>query len=541
MAGFFIDRPIFAWVLAIVVMLAGGLSILKLPITQYPPIAPPQISISATYPGADAQTMEDTVTQVIEQQMQGLDGLRYITSTSSNDGSASITLVFNNATNPDVAQVQVQNKLQLATPLLPSVVQQQGMRVTKSVRNFLLVVGIVSKNGAQSEGELGDYLVSRLQEPVSRVAGVGEVMAFMSQYAMRLWLDPHKLHQYGLTPADVAAAVKAQNAQVSAGQLGAIPAEAGQQLNISVTLQSRLRTPEQFGEILLITTPNGSEVRLRDVARIELGSENYNRVARYNGQPASAMAVRLAAGANALATAEAVKAKMAELSRFFPAGMEVIYPYDSTPFVRVAIEDVVKTLIEAVFLVFLVIYLFLQNLRATLIPTIAVPVVLLGTFGVLAAFGYSINTLTMFAMVLAIGLLVDDAIVVVENVERVMHEDGLSPREATRKSMRQITSALVGIALVLSAVFVPMAFFGGSTGVIYRQFSITIVSAMVLSVLVALILTPALCATLLKQTDAEHFAEKRGFFGWFNRGFDRARRGYLATVGLMCASASYFL
>jgi multidrug efflux pump len=541
MAGFFIDRPIFAWVLAIVVMLAGTLSILKLPITQYPPIAPPQITITATYPGADAQSLEDTVTQVIEQQMQGLDGLRYMSSNSSNDGSASITLVFDNATNPDVAQVQVQNKLQLATPLLPSAVQQQGMRVAKSVRNFLLVVGIVSKDGSISEGELGDYLVTRLQEPISRVAGVGEVMAFMSQYSMRIWLDARKLREYGLTPADVTVAVKAQNAQVSAGQLGAIPAPPGQELNVSVTLQSRLRTPEQFAEIILVSKADGASVRLRDVARVELGSENYNRVARYNGQPAAAMAVRLAAGANALETAGAVQTKMEELSRFYPPGLETIYPYDSTPFVRIAIIDVVKTLAEAVLLVFLVIYLFLQNFRATLIPTIAVPVVLLGTFGVLAAFGYSINTLTMFAMVLAIGLLVDDAIVVVENVERVMHDDGLPPREATRKSMKQITSALVGIALVLSAVFVPMAFFGGSTGVIYRQFSITIVSAMVLSVLVALILTPALCASLLKKSDAEHFAEKRGFFGWFNRGFDRARRGYLGSVGFILKHRASFL
>jgi multidrug efflux pump len=401
------------------------------------------------------------------------------------------------------------------------------------VRNFLLVVGIKSTDGGMSEEDLGDYLVSRLQEPISRVAGVGEVMAFMSQYAMRIWLDARKLHQYGLTPADIANAVKAQNAQVSAGQLGAIPAQEGQELNVSVTLQSRLRTAEQFGEILLITTPDGGSVRLRDVARVELGSENYNRIARFNGQPAAAMAVRLAAGANALETAAAVKAKMEELSRFFPSGLEVIYPYDSTPFVRIAILDVFKTLGEAVLLVFLIMYLFLQNFRATLIPTLAIPVVLLGTFGVLAAFGYSINTLTMFAMVLAIGLLVDDAIVVVENVERVMHEDRLSPREATRKSMLQITSALIGIALVLSAVFVPMAFFGGSTGVIYRQFSITIVSAMVLSVLVALILTPALCATLLKPTDAEHFAQKRGFFGVFNRGFDRTRQGYLHSTAFM--------
>ena len=541
MASFFIDRPIFAWVIAIFIMLAGTLAILKLPIAQYPPIAPPQISITATYPGASAKAVEDTVTQVIEQQMKGLDGLRYMASTSDATGTATITLTFNNGTDPDVAQMQVQNKLQLATPTLPAEVQQQGMRVAKSVRNFLMVVALVSRDGSMDGGALGDYMASHLQDPISRVEGVGEIQLFESQYAMRIWLAPDKLHQYGLTPADVAAAIEAQNAQVSAGQLGASPAVAGQQLNATVNVQSRLNTPEQFGDILLVTTSNGAAVRLRDVARIALGNENYEKQARYNGQPAAGMAVRLATGANALATATAVQAKLDELAPFFPPGMEAVFPYDTTPFVRISIEEVVKTLIEAVVLVFLVMYLFLQNFRATLIPTIAVPVVLLGTFGVLAAFGYSINTLTMFAMVLAIGLLVDDAIVVVENVERVMHEDGLPPREATRRSMGQITGALVGIALVLSAVFVPMAFFGGSTGVIYRQFSITIVSAMLLSVLVALVLTPALCATLLKPVDPAEHAGRRGFFGAFNRAFDRAANGYRTGVAGMLGRSLRFL
>ena len=533
MARFFIDRPIFAWVIAIVIMLAGTLSILALPIAQYPAIASPQISISASYPGASAQAVQDTVVQVIEQQMSGLDGLRYISSTSESTGAGTVTLTFENGTDPDTAQVQVQNKLQLATPQLPAEVQAQGMRVAKSVRNFLMVVGLVSPNGSFDDGALGDYLASRVQDPISRVPGVGEVTAFSSQYAMRIWLNPDKLHQYGLTPDDVTAAIQAQNAQVSAGQLGATPAVPGQQLNATITVQSRLNTPEQFEDILLRTGADGARVYLRDVARVTLGNETYGKLARHNGKPAAAMAVRLATGANALDTANAVRARLDELAQYFPADMEVIYPYDTTPFVRISISEVVFTLGEAIVLVFLVMYLFLQNLRATLIPTLAVPVVLLGTFGVLAAFGFSINTLTMFAMVLAIGLLVDDAIVVVENVERVMREDGLSPREATRKSMGQITGALIGIALVLSAVFVPMAFFGGSTGVIYRQFSISIVSAMLLSVLVALVFTPALCATMLQPIDDETHAARGGFFGAFNRGFERARGGYLALVGGM--------
>jgi multidrug efflux pump len=542
MASFFIDRPIFAWVIAILIMLAGTLAIVNLPIAQYPPIASPQITIRATYPGASAKAVEDTVTQVIEQQMKGLDGLRYIASTSEANGTANITLTFENGTNPDVAQVQVQNKLQLATPMLPSEVQQQGMRVAKSARNFLMVVALVSRDGRLGVGDLGDYLASSIQDPISRVEGVGEVQLFESQYALRIWLDPHRLHQFNLTPADVASAIRAQNAQVSAGQLGDLPAVAGQQLNATVNIQSRLQTPEQFEDLLLVTAADGATVRLGDVARVELGNESYDKFARYNGQPAAGMAIRLATGANALETAAAIQTRLNELAAFFPPGVEAVFPYDTTPFVRISIQEVIKTLGEAILLVFLVMYVFLQNFRATLIPTIAVPVVLLGTFGVLSAFGYSINTPTMFAMVLAIGLLVDDAIVVVENVERVMREEGLPPREATRKSMGQITAALVGIALVLSAVFLPMAFFGGSAGVIYRQFSVTIVSAMLLSVAVALILTPALCATMLKPIDGSSHAQRGRFFGWFNRGFGGMARGYQwGLAGMLKRGLRFFL
>jgi len=527
MARFFIDRPVFAWVIAIGIMLGGVLSILNLPVSQYPGIAPPAIAISATYPGASAQTVEDSVTQVIEQQMNGLDGLRYMSSTSESNGLATITLTFENGTDPDVAQMQVQNKLQLATALLPEAVVRQGIQVAKSVRNFMMVVAFVSRDGSLTNADLGDYAASLVKDPISRVPGVGEITLFEAQYAMRIWLDPNRLNQYGLTPGDVVSAIEAENAQVSAGQLGAIPAPSGQLLNATVNVQSRLNTPEEFGAIRLKTQADGATVRLRDVARVELGSETYGKSARHNGSPAAGMAIRLATGANALETADAVKRKLDELSAFFPEGMEHVFPYDTTPFVRISISEVIKTLFEAVLLVFLVMYLFLQNLRATLIPTIAVPVVLLGTFGVLAVFGYSINTLTLFAMVLAIGLLVDDAIVVVENVERVMHDEKLGPREATRRSMDQITSALIGIALVLSAVFVPMAFFGGSTGVIYRQFSITIVSAMLLSVVVALTLTPALTAAMLKP--GAH-GPRRGFFGWFNRNFDRSVGLYTGVV-----------
>lgn len=533
MSRFFIDRPIFAWVIAIVIMLAGALSIEKLPVAQYPAIAPPTISISASYPGASAKTLEDSVTQIIEQKMKGLDGLLYMSSASDSSGSVTVTLTFKSGTNPDIAQVQVQNKLQSALSALPQEVQRQGVTVAKSARNFLLVLGFVSEDGSLQQTELTDYVAANVIDPISRVEGVGEVQMFGSQYAMRIWLDPAKLNSYKLTPGDVKNAISAQNVQVSAGQLGGTPALPGQQLNATINVQSRLQTPAQFGQILLKTGADGASVRLRDVARIELGSENYGVVARFKGQPSAGIGVRLAANANALTTATAVKAKIAEMSKFFPKGMNYVVPYDTTPFVKLSIEEVVKTLVEAVILVFLVMWLFLQNFRATLIPTIAVPVVLLGTFAVLAAFGYSINTLTMFGMVLAIGLLVDDAIVVVENVERVMSEEGLSPYEATKKSMGQITGALIGIALVLSAVFVPMAFFGGSTGVIYRQFSITIVSAMVLSVVVALVLTPALCATLLKPIHkGEHFSEN-WFFRGFNRVFDASVLKYTRAVGHM--------
>ncbi len=530
MARFFIDRPIFAWVLAIVTMLAGTMAVLTLPIAQYPTIAPPAISISASYPGASSKTLEDTVTQVIEQKMKGLDRLSYIASTSESTGSVTITLTFETGTDPDTAQVQVQNKLALATPLLPQEVQQQGVQVTKSANNFLNVLAFISEDGRLNGSDLSDYVAANVQDPISRVEGVGDTTLFGSQYAMRIWLDPSKLNSFKLTPLDVKTAIQAQNAQVSAGQLGGLPAVPNQQLNATITAQTRLKTAEEFESILLRTQTDGSAVRLRDVARVELGSESYATVARFNGKPAAGLAIKLATGANALQTVKGIDAKLDELSKFFPPGVKVIKPYDTTPFVRISIEEVIKTLVEAVVLVFLVMYLFLQNFRATLIPTIAVPVVLMGTFGVLAVFGYSLNTLTMLAMVLAIGLLVDDAIVVVENVERVMSEEGLSPLEATRKSMGQITGALVGVALVLAAVFVPMAFFGGSTGVIYRQFTVTIVSAMTLSVLVAMILTPALCATLLKPVEKGHALANKGFFGAFNRAFDRGNRRYQGIV-----------
>ena len=545
MAQFFIDRPIFAWVIAIIIMLAGALAIKQLPISQYPAIAPPQISINAMYPGASAKTVEDTVTQVIEQKMNGIDNLTYMSATSDSNGAVSITLTFDAATDPNIAQVQVQNKLQLAVPLLPQTVQQQGIQVTKSTRNFLLIPGFYSDDGSMSRYDLSDYVAANIQDVVSRTAGVGDVQLFGSQYAMRIWLDPNKLNNYKLTPGDVKAAIKAQNVQVSAGKLGGTPSVQGQQLNATITSQTLLKTPEEFDAIILRTSPEGSTVHLRDVARSELGSESYDTQARYNGKPAVGLAIKLATGANALNTAQAVKDKLAELSKFFPHGMKVVYAYDTTPFIKISIEEVVKTLVEAIVLVFLVMFLFLQNFRATLIPTIAVPVVLLGTFGVLSAFGYSINTLTMFGIVLSIGLLVDDAIVVVENVERVMSEEGLSPKEATKKSMHQITGALVGIALVLTAVFVPMAFFGGSTGVIYRQFSITIVSAMVLSVVVALVLTPALCATLLKPVAKGHQAAECGwfcqFFNWFNRVFDRSSRKYQSVVGRMLGTSKRYI
>ncbi|ECM7273109.1 efflux RND transporter permease subunit [Salmonella enterica subsp. enterica serovar Newport] len=541
MANFFIRRPIFAWVLAIILMMAGALAIMQLPVAQYPTIAPPAVSISATYPGADAQTVQDTVTQVIEQNMNGIDNLMYMSSTSDSAGSVTITLTFQSGTDPDIAQVQVQNKLQLATPLLPQEVQQQGISVEKSSSSFLMVAGFVSDNPNTTQDDISDYVASNIKDSISRLNGVGDVQLFGAQYAMRIWLDANLLNKYQLTPVDVINQLKVQNDQIAAGQLGGTPALPGQQLNASIIAQTRLKDPEEFGKVTLRVNTDGSVVHLKDVARIELGGENYNVVARINGKPASGLGIKLATGANALDTATAIKVKLAELQPFFPQGMKVVYPYDTTPFVKISIHEVVKTLFEAIILVFLVMYLFLQNIRATLIPTIAVPVVLLGTFAVLAAFGYSINTLTMFGMVLAIGLLVDDAIVVVENVERVMMEDNLSPREATEKSMSQIQGALVGIAMVLSAVFIPMAFFGGSTGAIYRQFSITIVSAMALSVLVALILTPALCATLLKPVSAEHHEKKSGFFGWFNTRFDHSVNHYTNSVSGIVRNTGRYL
>ncbi|EAT2065785.1 TPA: efflux RND transporter permease subunit [Salmonella enterica subsp. enterica serovar Typhimurium] len=541
MANFFIRRPIFAWVLAIILMMAGALAIMQLPVAQYPTIAPPAVSISATYPGADAQTVQDTVTQVIEQNMNGIDNLMYMSSTSDSAGSVTITLTFQSGTDPDIAQVQVQNKLQLATPLLPQEVQQQGISVEKSSSSFLMVAGFVSDNPNTTQDDIADYVASNIKDSISRLNGVGDVQLFGAQYAMRIWLDANLLNKYQLTPVDVINQLKVQNDQIAAGQLGGTPALPGQQLNASIIAQTRLKDPEEFGKVTLRVNTDGSVVHLKDVARIELGGENYNVVARINGKPASGLGIKLATGANALDTATAIKVKLAELQPFFPQGMKVVYPYDTTPFVKISIHEVVKTLFEAIILVFLVMYLFLQNIRATLIPTIAVPVVLLGTFAVLAAFGYSINTLTMFGMVLAIGLLVDDAIVVVENVERVMMEDNLSPREATEKSMSQIQGALVGIAMVLSAVFIPMAFFGGSTGAIYRQFSITIVSAMALSVLVALILTPALCATLLKPVSAEHHEKKSGFFGWFNTRFDHSVNHYTNSVSGIVRNTGRYL
>ena len=545
MPRFFINRPIFAWVIAIMVMLGGLLAIKTLPVSQYPPIAPPQITINAVYPGASAQTVQDTVTQVIEQKLNGIDNLIYMSSTSDSAGAVAINLTFKAGTDPNIAQVQVQNKLQLAVPLLPQIVQRSGIQVAKSTRNFLIIIGLVSEDGSMDRNALTDYMVSNLQDIISRVEGVGELQLFGTQNAMRIWLNPAKLHDYHLTTNDVIAALQAQNAQVSAGQFGATPALPGQQLNATITARTLLQSPEQFDAIILRTDSDGSTVRLKDVAESKIGTENYEIQSYYNGKPMGGMALRLAAGANALETGNRVKAKMAELSKYFPPGMKVVYPYDSTPFVKISIEEVVHTLVVAVFLVFIIMFLFLQNIRATLIPTIAVPVVLLGTMGVLAIGGFSINTLTMFALVIVIGLLVDDAIVVVENVERIMSEEGLSPHDATIKSMGQITSALWGIATVLTAVFLPMAFFPGSTGVIYRQFSVTIISAMILSVLVAMILTPALCATILKPVAKGHHAGETGwlagFFRHFNRVFELCRANYEGIVGRSFAKPVRYL
>lgn len=539
MAQFFIHRPIFAWVIALVIMLAGILTLTKMPIAQYPTIAPPTVTISATYPGASAETVENTVTQIIEQQMNGLDGLRYISSNSAGNGSSSISLNFEQGVDPDIAQVQVQNKLQSATALLPEDVQRQGVRVTKSGASFLQVLAFYSPDGSMTADDIKDYVNSNISEPLSRVAGVGEVQVFGGSYAMRIWLDPAKMASLQVTPSDIATAIRTQNAQVAVGQLGGAPAVEGQVLNATVTAQSLLQTPEQFSNIFLKNTTSGAQVRLGDVARVELGADNYQFDSKFNGKPAGGVAIKLATGANALDTAQAVEERLEQLRPNYPQGMVDKLAFDTTPFIELSIKSVVKTLIEAIILVFLVMFLFLQNWRATIIPTMAVPVVVLGTFAVINIFGFSINTLTMFAMVLAIGLLVDDAIVVVENVERVMVEEHLDPVAATEKSMKQISGALIGITSVLSAVFVPMAFFGGTTGVIYRQFSITLVTAMVLSLVVALTFTPALCATLLKQHDPNK-PESNGifarFFRWFNSSFDKVSVKYQGGVNRMTHS-----
>jgi len=536
MSDFFIGRPVFAWVLGLVLMLAGALAISQLPVAQYPSIAPPQISITVVYPGASAQTVADTVVRPINQQMSGLDGLEYISSTAASSGAMEIDLTFAQGTDPNIAQVQVQNKLSLAEANLPVEVTQQGIKVTKSVKNFMLIIGLISTDGSMSAQDITDYIASNLQDPLSRVSGVGDFTLFGSEYAMRIWLDPDKLYKYALTAGDVTTAIAAENIQVSSGELGGLPSAKGQRLDATIIGPSRFETPKQFEDILLKVTTNGSQVLLRDVARVELGAQSYSTSALINNKPGGAIALKLAAGANQLSTETAVRAQLARLQRYFPPGLQIAYPLDTEPFITLSITEVVKTLFEAVGLVFVVMYIFLQNFRATLIPTIAVPVVLLGTFGVLSVAGYSINTLTMLAMVLAVGLLVDDAIVVVENVERVMAEETLSPVDATRKSMGEISGALVGIALVLSAVFLPMAFLGGSTGVIYRQFSITIVSAMVLSVLVALILTPALCATLLKPKMPGKTEQFRPF-AWFNSGFAWTNLHYAGGVTRMIGAS----
>lgn len=530
LSRFFVERPIFAWVVAIVIMLVGALAIFNLPVSQYPNIAPPQVTINATYPGASAETMSRTVTQVIEKDMTGLDGLIYMNSSADSTGCMTITLTFEAGTNPDIAQVQVQNKLKKAESSLPETVTRLGVSVDKSSASFLMVVGFVDRTGRMNSGDLGDFLTNNVEETLSRVKGVGEATVFGASYAMRIWMDPGLLMKYGLQPSDVSAAISAQNVQVAAGDIAGQPTNGKRMITATLRASSLMTTPEEFENITLKTLADGSVVRIKDIGEVGLGQETYTFEGKFDGVPSSGIAIKLSSGANALGTADRVRAKVAELSPYFPEGVEVIYPFDTTPFVKAALEEVVKTLIEAIILVVCVMYLFLQNWRATIIPTIAVPVVLLGTFGVLGALGYSINMLTMFALVLAIGLLVDDAIVVVENVERVMSEEGTDAKTATIKSMGQIQGALIGIAMVLSAVFIPMAFFGGSTGVIYRQFSVTIVSAMVLSVIVALTLTPALCAQYLKQVKAGHHLEKTGFFGWFNNGFRKMTSGVRASV-----------
>jgi multidrug efflux pump len=526
MSKFFIERPIFAIVLAILIMMGGALAVFKLPIEQFPPVAPPTVQISTTYPGASAKTVQDTVVQVIEQNMNGIDNLLYMSSTSDDTGQSTTTLTFATGTNPDIAQVQVQNKLQLAVPLLPQAVQQSGVRVTKSTNAFLMVIGFVSTDHSMSKFDIANYVVSNVQDPISRIDGVGNLNVFGTQYAMRVWLDLPKLTSYSLIPADVTTALQNQNVQISGGQIGGTPAPASQQLTATITESTLLRTPTEFGSVLLKVLPDGSQVRLRDVARINLGPESFNVDNKYNGEPASGIGVQLASGGNALKTAQAIRARIKELEPYFPHGLKVVYPNDVTPFIQISMDEVVKTLIEGIVLVFLVMYLFLQNFRATLIPSITVPVVLLGTFGTMAALGFTINTLSMFGLVLAIGLLVDDAIVVVENVERVMQEEHLSPLEATRKAMSQLSGALIGVAMVLCAVFVPVAFSSGTVGGIYREFSLTIVASMLLSVFVALSLTPALCILILKP----NHGEVNRFFRWFNRTFDKGRDRYVAGV-----------
>ncbi len=530
LSRFFIDRPIFAWVISLIIMLVGGLSIFRLPISQYPSIAPPQIAISVTYPGASADTVNDTVVRPILQQMFGLDHLEYISAQSYASGQMEIDLTFAQGTDPDIAQVQVQNKLQLAQPKLPTEVTAQGLSITKAVKNFMLVVAFISTDGSMNGGDIADYVASNISDPLSRVSGVGDHTLFGSEYSMRIWMDPAKLFNYGLTVRDVETAIQTQNIQLSSGELGGLPATKGIRLDATIIGPQRLTSPEEFQRILLKVQPDGSQVRIRDIAKVELGPQTYNTNSYYNNMPASGMALKLAPGANQIATEAAVRAQLHELEQFFPPGLKTVYPLDTEPFITLSIGEVVETLLEAIGLVFLVMLVFLQNFRATLIPTIAVPVVLLGTFGLLNLLGYSINTLTMLAMVLAVGLLVDDAIVVVENVERVMTEKQLSPREAARVSMDEISGALVGIVLVLSAVFLPMAAFSGSVGVIYRQFSITIVSAMWLSVLVAMVLTPALCATMLKPGQHE---KTKGLAGWFNRNFTKLTNGYLGGVNYL--------
>ncbi|HWH67956.1 MAG TPA: efflux RND transporter permease subunit, partial [Candidatus Sulfotelmatobacter sp.] len=541
MARFFIDRPVFAWVVSLLIMLLGGLCITQLPVAQYPNIAPPSIAVSSYYAGASAEILQDTVTSVIEQQLNGIDNLLYMSSSSSASGQSTITLYFRPGTDPDIAQVQVQNKVQLATPSLPAVVQQSGITVTKSARNFLLFFTLSSSDGSLDEVALGNYIAANVLDPIRRLPGVGEAMMFGTQNAMRIWMNPEKLTSFNLTPADVVVALQAQNTQVPVGQLGGRPAVPGQQLNVTLQGRSTLRTAEEFRNILLRVNEDGSRVRLGDVARVELGGQDYTTQARINGRPSAAVAVKLSSTANALATAQVVREKVAALSKFFPPSVKVDFPYDGSAFVQISIEEVIKTLMEAIALVFLVVYLFLQNWRATLIPTIVVPIALLGTFLAMRVFGFSINVLTMFGMVLAIGLLVDDAIVVVENVERIMSEEGLSPLEATRKAMSQITGALIGITLVLTAVFIPMALFGGSVGAIYRQFSLTLVSSMLFSVFLALSLTPALCASLLPAVEKGHHIERKGIFGWFNRGFAASAQGCQSLVSRILKHTVFYM